>query len=165
MSGLSVARLQKYNPGILRHATSPQQPIHLLLPHAHATRLQKTLRTTPTSQWMPWREYRIQSGDSLSTIAHKFRIDVSHLQRFNGLKGNTIRAGQTLRIPRSTASGAPSHSKQASAVKPKKYTVQRGDSLWTIARKHDTRAQQIRQWNQLGHKKPIRPGQELIVRK
>lgn len=164
MAGLSVTHLQNYNPGLLRHATSPQQHVHLLLPHEHARRLQKTLRTTPTSQWMPWREYRIRAGDSLSTIAHKFRIDIQDLRRFNALKDNLIRTGQTLRIPRSVRE-TQKHAKQASVVvKTKKYVVKKGDSLWTIARKHDTKVQQIRQWNQLKYHKPIRPGQELIVR-
>lgn len=43
--------------------------------------------------------YRVQSGDSLGTIAQKFRTTVKDLKEANNLKNNTIIIGQKLKVP------------------------------------------------------------------
>ena len=47
------------------------------------------------------REYTIVRGDTLSEIAQRFSVSVSTLRELNGLRGNRILVGQTLRIPAS----------------------------------------------------------------
>ena len=42
--------------------------------------------------------YRIRQGDTLGGIAAKYGVSVSQLRRLNGLRGNNIRAGKSLRI-------------------------------------------------------------------
>lgn len=44
--------------------------------------------------------YRIRQGDTLGGIARKFGIRISELRRWNGLRGNNIRAGRRLKIYR-----------------------------------------------------------------
>lgn len=44
--------------------------------------------------------YRVQSGDTLLKIARKSGITVELLRASNGLRGDLIRVGQTLKIPR-----------------------------------------------------------------
>lgn len=46
------------------------------------------------------RYYKVRSGDTLGGIAARYRCTVKQLQRWNGLKGTTIRIGQRLRIYR-----------------------------------------------------------------
>ncbi len=47
----------------------------------------------------PKKIYTIKSGDTLSKIADKFNTSVSKLKNANGLRGDTIRPGQKLKIP------------------------------------------------------------------
>ena len=42
--------------------------------------------------------HKIRSGESLSTIAHRYRVTIAELKRWNGLKSNNIVAGKTLKI-------------------------------------------------------------------
>lgn len=42
------------------------------------------------------RYHRVQSGDTLSTIAERYGINVSRLKKINRLRGNTVRKGQKL---------------------------------------------------------------------
>lgn len=42
--------------------------------------------------------YRIRQGDTLGGIARKFGVRISELRRWNGLRGNNIRAGRRLKI-------------------------------------------------------------------
>ena len=44
--------------------------------------------------------YKIKKGDTLSGIAKKFHCSVGQLQRWNGLKGSSLREGKTLKILR-----------------------------------------------------------------
>lgn len=46
-------------------------------------------------------EYRIQSGDTLSSIAVRHGVPVNQLKQANDLNGDIIRVGQVLRIPSS----------------------------------------------------------------
>ena len=46
-------------------------------------------------------EYRIQVGDTLSTIAVRHDVSLTQLKEVNNLNGDVIRVGQVLRIPRS----------------------------------------------------------------
>jgi LysM repeat protein len=42
--------------------------------------------------------YLVKRGDTLSGIAARFRTSVASIKRLNGLRGDVIRAGQTLRV-------------------------------------------------------------------
>lgn len=45
------------------------------------------------------RKHIIAHGDTLSGIARQYRVSLDSLKSYNGLKGNTLRVGQVLRIP------------------------------------------------------------------
>lgn len=51
---------------------------------------------TPTATGV--RYHKVKSGETLSSIARKYRTTVSEIKRLNRLKSNTIRIGQVLRI-------------------------------------------------------------------
>ena len=44
-------------------------------------------------------QHVVRSGDTLSVIALKYGVSLSDLRRLNGIKGDRIRVGQTLKIP------------------------------------------------------------------
>jgi membrane-bound lytic murein transglycosylase D len=44
-----------------------------------------------------------------------------------------------------------------------KYVVQRGDSLWSIARKYKVRVSDLKSWNGLNSGSMIRPGQSIRI--
>ena len=41
----------------------------------------------------------IERGDTLSEIASRYRVSFKRLKEFNGLRSDTIRVGQKLKIP------------------------------------------------------------------
>lgn len=60
-----------------------------------------TATRPPTATATPFK-YKIKSGDSLLSIAAKYKISVQDLMQANGLTTDLIRIGDELIIPRST---------------------------------------------------------------
>jgi len=108
------------------------------------------LAILPTSAVLASTVYTVRSGDSLWKIANQHGTSVSALQSANGLRTTVIHPGQRLTIPGgSGGSGG-------------RYTVQRGDSLWTIATRHGTTVAALQSANGL-RTTEIRPGQTLVI--
>ncbi len=97
-------------------------------------------------------QYTVQNGDSLWSIAKKFNTTVDELKRLNGLTSNSLRIGQTLRIPTS-GSGNQNYIT---------YTVKRDDSLWTIANRYGTTVNAIKSLNGLTSNS-LQIGQQLKI--
>jgi N-acetylmuramoyl-L-alanine amidase len=45
-------------------------------------------------------DHKIIRGESLSVVAHRYKVSVDHLKKTNNLTSNTVRVGQTLKIKR-----------------------------------------------------------------
>lgn len=119
--------------------------------------------------------YRVRSGDYLGKIARRYGVRISQIKRWNGLRSNNIRIGQRLTIyPRkpyvATANRTASKSKQASSRTTQKgnaeiYTVKKGDTLWSIAKKYPgVSIQNLKDWNDISGSN-LKPGMKLKVYK
>jgi|GEM_PF-310282 len=96
--------------------------------------------------------HTVVSGEVLGTIASKYGVRVSDLQRWNGISGTTIKVGQKLSVH---AAAAP-----ASTT----YKVSSGESLWSIAQKHNVSVADLRSWNGL-KSNTVQPGQKLTIKR
>jgi membrane-bound lytic murein transglycosylase D len=166
LAGMDLDELRRLNPGQLRWATAPDSQGSLLLPVATAAQVEAAIAALPAEERVTWQHYRIRRGDSLIRIAQRFDTSVERLRGVNGLSGNLIRAGDTLMIPNSEAwqaslalRGAPGASRGAR----RGYTVRRGDSLYTIARRFDISIDDIITWNDLDPRRYLQPGQALTL--
>lgn len=118
--------------------------------------------------------YTVQSGDTLFRIAIRNNTTVSELQAANQLAGDLIQPGQVLQIP-NCASESVSAPNDAAAtpgdtsdvgVLPaggETYTVQPGDTLFTIAQRFGTTISAIVAANNLANPNQLSVGQELII--
>ena len=85
-------------------------------------------------------EYVVQKGDNLYAIARKYGATVDELKRLNNLYSNDLQVGQVLKISDSSSTGSSAGST---------YTVQKGDSLYSIARKYNTTVNELKSLNNL----------------
>ncbi|MEB2776024.1 LysM peptidoglycan-binding domain-containing protein [Algoriphagus sp. D3-2-R+10] len=105
--------------------------------------------------------YKVRSGDVLGSIAQRHGVTVTQIKSWNNLSSNLIRVGQTLRINSGMSGNIASTQTNSSGQTT--YTVQPGDSLWIISRKHEgLTVEQIKRLNNLNSNN-IKPGQKLII--
>ncbi|WP_407307643.1 LysM peptidoglycan-binding domain-containing protein [Acinetobacter sp.] len=93
--------------------------------------------------------YRVQRGDTLSSIAAQSKISLTELAQLNKLSNsNGLQVGQTLKIP-------------ANSTVPESYTVQSGDSLSAISAKYNLGIDYIANINGINRNTGLRVGQHL----
>lgn len=82
--------------------------------------------------------YTVVKGDTLSKIANTFNTTVAELKSLNNLTSDLLQIGQILFIP-------------ITAITPtyETYTVQRGDTLYGIARKYNTTVEELKSLNNI----------------
>lgn len=98
--------------------------------------------------------YTVQKGDSLYSIAKKFGITVDEIKSLNNLTSNNLAIGEQLMIKGSTGDEPINPEEECIGTgyaEPQyiMYTVQRGDSLYTIARRYNTSVDNIKALNNL----------------
>lgn len=109
----------------------------------------------PVEKESNYTTYRVKAGDSLYSIAREYKISVDELKKANNLSINLLSVGQTLIIP--TASQTTPDTNGTTT-----YTVQSGDSLYSIARRYDTTIDQIKKMNNL-NSNTLSIGQKLVI--
>jgi len=169
LSEISLDELFQLNPGFNRGYTPPKGPHRLLIPVENAEIFKRNLAMLPDDQRVQWHRHKIKSGENLGSIARRYQTRASVIREVNRLKSNNIRAGAYLMVP--VAQNTASHNPfiQANAINPgnkyPSYKVRKGDSLWSIAKKFNTRSKDIARWNRIGLKAALHPGQTLIIKK
>ncbi|MFT7558646.1 MAG: membrane-bound lytic murein transglycosylase D [Flavobacteriales bacterium] len=172
---IDMNTLYGLNPGFNRWATDPDGPHTLLIPIAKESIFRKNLAANPAESRMTWTRYRIKRGDSLSTIARKFKLSAATLKSVNKIKGTNIREGKTLLIPKAGYNSEhysksfeqrlakrQAQGKKSNLAK-SVYTINSGDSLWSISRKFGVTDKQIARWNNMAPKDLIHIGQKLTI--
>ena len=167
LAQLDYTELRNINPGYLQWATHPDNPQVIAVPIKNAELLQTGIAQLGPDQFVTWDRYEILPGDTLGEIARKLGTRVDVLQTVNHLQGSRIIAGDSLLVPRTTNLALLANYNRSNESgrrilpTPNIYTVQRGDNLWTIARKFDLRSTQIAAWNNIDIESLLQPGQEL----
>ncbi|EDM46768.1 lytic transglycosylase [Marinobacter algicola] len=176
LAGVDIDEIYLLNPSYNRWATSPNGPHRLLIPRNHAETFATALKGMNPAKRVSWRNYKVESGDTLSTIARRYNTTPSVIQQVNNLNSHIIRIGQRLMIP-SAAEQAGTYSLSASERLARKqersgknangtrvnYTVRSGDTFWDIAREHRVSVRQLASWNGMAPGDPLMPGKKLVI--
>jgi len=116
-------------------------------------------------------EYVVQRGDNLSSIAKKNNVAVSDLKTWNDLSDDTIQLGDKIIVAKklvvdTNQAVAEKHSKKEKVSKNQNedhYYVQKGDSLFSIAKKYPgVTISDIKKWNGIRGNE-LKPGMKLKI--
>lgn len=104
--------------------------------------------------------YKIKKGDTLSTIARRYRTNIAYLRDINDFsRKKKLRIGQRIFVPDRT----PLKVKRPQLVAKKFHIVQKGDNVASIAKRYKTSVSTLRKINNLKSKSNLKVGVRILL--
>ena len=138
---VDVDTLRLLNPQLLRLVTPNDPRFVLRIPSGKAEEFEQGMAQIPPENWVSWRRHRLEEGETLTSVAKKYRVTVASLARVNGLEERDRPEVDTnLIIP----AAGPSQPTLGAVVR---YTARRGDTLESVADEFNVTAAELKKWN------------------
>jgi LysM repeat protein len=165
--GISVSALREANPEVKSKGPRPGQ--RLVIPAGAAAKWSESdAGAAPKGS----RVHTVRKGETLGGIAARYNVKVSSLRSWNNISGNTIRAGQKLKVGGS-AGGTKASKATRTASKPpvspsarqsvaRTHTVRSGETLTSLAKRYGVSIQAIKMANDMASSR-LRAGQKLRI--
>ena len=112
-------------------------------------------KTSVTENVSKGKTHKVKSGETLSGIALTYQVSIASLKKLNDISGTKIFIGQELKIPQGSDS-------DSQVAEDGYHTVENGETLYSIAIKHNTSVQKIKKLNNLTSSKIV-VGQKLKI--
>ncbi len=105
--------------------------------------------------------HKVKKGDNLGEISDKYGVTVAEVKKWNKIKGNSVRLGANLKIVKNERVvttvrkevKADKNAVETSVASNDKsndlYEVQKGDNLFSIAKKFNVSLENLKRWNNL----------------
>ncbi|MDC0069328.1 LysM peptidoglycan-binding domain-containing protein, partial [Gammaproteobacteria bacterium] len=175
LAEVSSKEIYLLNSGFNQWATHPDGPHELIIPVDKADVFRERILELPPSERLAWQRHKVSYGESLGTIANKYRTTIDTIRSANDIQGNLIREGASLMIP--TASPGTDYAMSQSSrlatkqrsleahygSEPITYIVKPGDSFWEIAQKFDVGMRELAKSNGMGTTGLLHPGTKLKI--
>jgi membrane-bound lytic murein transglycosylase D len=159
-----------HNKPMIMAAATPT----ILLPWDNALLFEERLRqhAGQTASWTVW---RVPSNMTTAEAARQHNLTEAQIREINQIPPRrSLRAGSTILVPRQEGLDAdvPRHLADSgqvllaparTATRASRHTVQAGDTLSSIARRHGVTVANIQQWNKLRPQQTLRIGQVLVL--
>ena len=171
-AGTTEDEIRRLNPHYPRRVTPPDMRAEVRVPKGNAAAFVTAYAQVPASERVTWLEHVVTRGQTLSHIAERYGVSVTAIRATNNnVSPKRLQIGQKLIIPRSgsaraqVARAAPTPAPAITTAEGSRVvTVQRGDTLWTIARAHGVSTGDLMAMNNLKSSR-IYPGDRLTVGK
>ena len=140
---VDVETLRSLNPSLLRMATPDDPSFELRLPQGTGETFTAGIAAIPPDKWISWRRHRVEPGETLASIAKKYRVTPTAIAEANNIERTAVlEPGTKLTIP---ATQSASETKRLLVS----YRVRRGDTLAGIADRFSVNSEDVRKWNRL----------------
>ncbi len=156
LSDTTLDEFTSLNPHYNRPVIQAKQPVTLLLPVDKAEVFASNLENygKPLVSWQP---YHAKRGEKLDAIASRHGISSARLKDANGinLKRGRLASNQVLLVPGTsgakleTATFTDIKTESLTLANGRVYSVRKGDTLLSIAKRHGVKAEQIKAWSNL----------------
>ena len=179
--GIDAADLAEINPELKTSVTPRENGGYALrVPKGYAAAAEEKAAGLPEAVVPALRRHRVQRGETLARVARRFGVSAAALAEANDLApGARLAPRRVLGIPDREAPVYASKNSRAPRRRPSEvaavstrsgasergpnYRVRKGDTLFSIASRHHTTVDKLRQWNGLADGAAIRPGDRLSV--
>ncbi len=157
-----VERLEELNPSLLRGTTPKDQRFDLRIPAGAKEKYETAIAAIPKDKRVLWRYHKVDAGETLASIAKKYRTSERAIAAANDLNGGELLKETKLVIPMngpSPSEGAVSYSRRAT-----RYKVRKGDTVLSVADDFGVPPEKLRRWNHLKGNE-LRRGRLLVIYK
>ncbi|TWJ13389.1 lytic transglycosylase domain-containing protein [Geobacter argillaceus] len=177
--------LKELNPELRRWCTPPDYANYQLrLPKGKKGLFEAEYAKIPEnkrySERIVYTRYRPKKRETLAAVARRFNTSVESLAEANHLKSTARLRGKTILVPVTVEKSPDKPAEQApllaaaavntvAKADPQEtkrfYTVKKGDTLASLARRFNVSARILAAWNNIRERVALRPGKRLIVAK
>ncbi|RWX51938.1 LysM domain-containing protein [Candidatus Electrothrix marina] len=161
--GCSVKKLRQLNTELLKNQVPPTEDVYSIkVPAGSSLRIAANLEQTRADEERKI-VHRLSRGETLSGVGKQYNVSVDMIMQWNNIDDvRRIRAGRKLALyPDGKFDTGSDKSEQRTVSY---YKVRNGDSLWSIARKHQVSTREIKRWNSLSNNL-LHPGKKLVIKK
>jgi len=179
LSDTSVAAILELNPQFVRGITPPQRTVIVRVPRGKGAGVAERYAELPINERVTFVDHYVTSGQTLSSIAQRYKVTVTMLQAANPrLKAHALRIGQRIIVPMSgrvVPRGAWStppeprvrrtstRYRNVTASGASRHRVAAGETASGIARQHGVGLAALLEANDLTVRSVIRPGDVLRI--
>ena len=151
--------LQDLNPSLLRTTTPKDGTFDLVLPAGTKDKYLATIAAIPADKRVLWRYHKVESGETLASIAKKYHTTAAQISNVNGLEADDVQAETRLIIP---MTGSRDSDGMVFSRRPTRYRVRRGDTVLSVADDFGVPPERIRRWNRLKGNE-LRKGRSIVI--
>ena len=164
LAEISMEEFTALNPANNRPVILQDQADVILLPVDKVETFRANLEKSD-QRLVSWKSYQSEKGESFQEIASRFDLPLEHLRSANGLSKYAVQSnGQTLLVPAEDDdefSPFNMHATAAQEMSGFSYTVRKGDTISTIARRFHTSSANLVAMNRGSHR--LRVGQRFTI--
>jgi len=164
--GATADEIKQLNPALRRWCTPPPDgkhgPTDLRVPAGTGVACLAAIAELPPDERAGWQRHEVRSGDTVSALAARYGTSVNAIMSVNEIRDcRRTYAGQQLIIP--VGHSVPEDDTPTKARRTVTYTVKRGDTISSIARRHGKDPKDLLRWNGLTWDSRIFPGDRIKV--
>lgn len=156
---VSIAELKKWN-GLKSNKIFAGQNLRVYTLETTASLVEST--TTPETNV---NYHKIQQGETIGSIAELYKVSAANIREWNGLTGNKIVAGKTLKIYSDTSPVIKTKNILPTGEltsEPTTHQIQPGETIIAIADLYGVSVDDIKRWNNLRSSR-ILAGKSLVI--
>ncbi len=151
--------LQELNPSLLRMTTPKDGSFELVLPTGTKDKYLATIAAIPADKRVLWRYHKVESGETLASIAKKYHTTPTKISDVNGLEEDDVQAETRLIIP---MTGSRDSDVGVFSKHPTRYRVRKGDTVLSVADDFGVPPERLRRWNRLKGNE-LRKGRSIVI--
>ena len=161
LAGVDTEELLALNPAWNRWITDPDGPGRMLIPEVVAEGFTTQLAALDARGRARLGEHSVAAGESLASIAGRYKVPETFIDRVNAGKRADLRPGDVLLVPAGDVSQL--RAGLGSDLERRIHRVRNGESLWSISRRHGMTVSQLARLNRISTSAVLQPGQRLQV--
>src|SRR5438309_995807 len=145
----SATDLQELNPSLLRLTTPKNQEFELRLPNGTKDKFLTAIAAIPPDMRVWWRYHKVAPGDTLASIARRYRTSPKTIAEVNNLDGQELDPDSKLIIPIVPGKYPLGGDVVAYSRHATRYKVRKGDTVQTVAENFGVPPTMVRRWNHI----------------